>query len=220
MNGLKNFCLERCAGYGLDITTVEQPTHQEFHLTFRLLCGEKPAKMIHRLALALRERDASVVWHEVFGSLTAHAETMSALSQQFGRLNVIRIDGKLGLVIRVSECSAVVLVNRRVREFTTRFDKRVRIRPSPVMFRISANSEAEILNRKARKKRKQRNGKETMKTYEGSRQGYAVIVTVNGRPLNPRLDLYNHSPTGFEWGYCGSGPAQLALAISGRPPGR
>lgn len=52
-----------------------------------------------------------------------------------------------------------------------------------------------------------------MKTYEGRRQGYAVVVTVNGRPLNPRLDLWNHSPTGFEWGYCGSGPAQLALAI-------
>ena len=52
-----------------------------------------------------------------------------------------------------------------------------------------------------------------MKTYEGRRQGYAVIVTVDGRPLNPRLDLWNHSPTGFEWGYCGSGPAQLALAI-------
>jgi hypothetical protein len=52
-----------------------------------------------------------------------------------------------------------------------------------------------------------------MKTYEGRRQGHAVIVTVNGHPLNPRLDLYNHSPTGFEWGYCGSGPAQLALAI-------
>ncbi len=28
-----------------------------------------------------------------------------------------------------------------------------------------------------------------------------------------RLDLYNHSPTGFEWGYWGSGPAQLALAM-------
>ena len=52
-----------------------------------------------------------------------------------------------------------------------------------------------------------------MKTYEGRREGHAVIVTVNGRPLNPRLDLYNHSPTGFEWGYSGSGPAQLALAI-------
>lgn len=52
-----------------------------------------------------------------------------------------------------------------------------------------------------------------MKVYEGRRQGYAVIVTVDGRPLKTRLDLYNHSPTGFEWGYCGSGPAQLALAI-------
>ena len=52
-----------------------------------------------------------------------------------------------------------------------------------------------------------------MKTYEGRRQGYAVIVTVDGRPLNPRLDLWNHIPTGFEWGYGGSGPAQLALAI-------
>lgn len=52
-----------------------------------------------------------------------------------------------------------------------------------------------------------------MKTYEGRREGYAVLVTVNGRPLNPRLDLWNHSPSGFEWGYGGSGPAQLALAL-------
>jgi len=52
-----------------------------------------------------------------------------------------------------------------------------------------------------------------MKRYEGRRTGHAVDVTVNGRPLNPRLDLWNHSPTGFEWGYGGSGPAQLALAL-------
>ena len=32
-------------------------------------------------------------------------------------------------------------------------------------------------------------------------------------PLNPCLKLRNHSPTGFAWGYGGSGPAQLALAI-------
>ena len=38
-------------------------------------------------------------------------------------------------------------------------------------------------------------------------------VTVNGRPLDLRLELRNHSPTGFCWGYNGSGPAQLALAI-------
>ena len=52
-----------------------------------------------------------------------------------------------------------------------------------------------------------------MKRYEGRRENYAVIVTVNGIPLDPRLDLSNHSPTGFEWGYGGSGPAQLALAL-------
>lgn len=39
------------------------------------------------------------------------------------------------------------------------------------------------------------------------------IVTLNGAPLNPRFDLRNHSPAGFNWGYNGSGPAQLALAI-------
>lgn len=27
------------------------------------------------------------------------------------------------------------------------------------------------------------------------------------------LEVYNHSPTGFEWGYGGSGPSQTALAI-------
>ena len=31
--------------------------------------------------------------------------------------------------------------------------------------------------------------------------------------LNPRLDLANHSPTGLSWGYAGSGPAQLSLAL-------
>jgi hypothetical protein len=39
------------------------------------------------------------------------------------------------------------------------------------------------------------------------------VVTADGEPLNDRLDLRNHSPTGFDWGFCGSGPAQLALAI-------
>jgi uncharacterized protein DUF6166 len=33
------------------------------------------------------------------------------------------------------------------------------------------------------------------------------------RALDPRYDLRNHSPDGFQWGYAGSGPAQLALAI-------
>lgn len=29
----------------------------------------------------------------------------------------------------------------------------------------------------------------------------------------PSQKLYNHSPDGFQWGYSGSGPAQLALAL-------
>lgn len=42
---------------------------------------------------------------------------------------------------------------------------------------------------------------------------YVVEAGVLIRPLSPRLDLFNHSPLGFECGYQGSGPAQLALAI-------
>ena len=53
-----------------------------------------------------------------------------------------------------------------------------------------------------------------MKTYIGIRQQDGTLsVSVNGQPLNQRLDLWNHSPTGFECGYSGSGPAQLALAL-------
>ncbi len=41
------------------------------------------------------------------------------------------------------------------------------------------------------------------------------VVTLDGEPLDvtPSLRLRKHSPTGFAWGYGGSGPAQLALAI-------
>ena len=49
--------------------------------------------------------------------------------------------------------------------------------------------------------------------YKGIRASNGVLVTIDGKELPMRLDLRNHSPTGFEWGYAGSGPAQLALAI-------
>jgi hypothetical protein len=41
------------------------------------------------------------------------------------------------------------------------------------------------------------------------------IVKLNGKLLNPGPSqaIWNHSPDGFNWGYSGSGPAQLALAI-------
>ena len=68
--------------------------------------------------------------------------------------DVIRINGRLCRVIRVTDCAAVVLMNRPPRRFTTRFDKPVRFQPSPVTFRISANSEAEVINRTMRKRKR------------------------------------------------------------------
>lgn len=77
-----------------------------------------------------------------------------------------------------------------------------------------------------------------MKIYRGYRQmapgndgepiSQQCVVTVQAgrrvRPLRLRLDIRNHSPAGFEWGYGGSGPAQLSLALvadcCGRPMAR
>jgi len=52
-----------------------------------------------------------------------------------------------------------------------------------------------------------------MKVYQGKRQDDTVEVTVDGRPLDPRTDLRDFGAEGFEWGYEGSGPSQLAFAI-------
>lgn len=51
-----------------------------------------------------------------------------------------------------------------------------------------------------------------MKTYSGKRTASGTVVLVDGRPLDPRLELRDFQ-AGFEWGYEGSGPSQLALAI-------
>ena len=51
--------------------------------------------------------------------------------------------------------------------------------------------------------------------YTGYRADGYPVIKVNGIFLNPDASLIirNHSPGGFEWGYGGSGPAQLALGI-------
>lgn len=50
----------------------------------------------------------------------------------------------------------------------------------------------------------------TPKLYQGIRGPLGARVFVNGKPL-PHVVL--HSPTGIEWGYGGSGPADLALSL-------
>lgn len=65
--------------------------------------------------------------------------------------------------------------------------------------------------------------KEFMKIYYADRESgsnHVFVKKTDGKfeevhefDPAPSLALVNHSPTGFEWGYCGSGPAQLAFAL-------
>jgi hypothetical protein len=58
----------------------------------------------------------------------------------------------------------------------------------------------------------------TEHVYHGRRDptapvGAEVEVTVDQKPPDCRYDLLSASPSGFECGYGGSGPAQLAIAM-------
>lgn len=58
--------------------------------------------------------------------------------------------------------------------------------------------------------------KTSFQAFDGYWDNGNVWICEDGKPvarLNPRLDVMNKSPTGFAWGYEGSGPAQLAFAI-------
>ncbi|MFQ5957867.1 MAG: DUF6166 domain-containing protein [Alphaproteobacteria bacterium] len=52
-----------------------------------------------------------------------------------------------------------------------------------------------------------------MKTYKGARSPLGCVITVNDVPLDPRADLQRVSDVEFEWGYDGTGPRRLALAV-------
>lgn len=59
-----------------------------------------------------------------------------------------------------------------------------------------------------------------MKLYQGRRVNGTPVVTVIGDDGSrselsaaASLKIHSHSPDGFNWGYGGSGPAQLALGL-------
>jgi Family of unknown function (DUF6166) len=52
-----------------------------------------------------------------------------------------------------------------------------------------------------------------MKSFSGDRTIDGIKVTVDGRPLDQRLDLHRYTANGFEWSYEGDEPRQLALAM-------
>ena len=52
-----------------------------------------------------------------------------------------------------------------------------------------------------------------MAVYTGIRENHHCMVTVDGAPLHPRLDLNLHASSVFDWGHLDSPCAQLALAL-------
>ena len=49
--------------------------------------------------------------------------------------------------------------------------------------------------------------------YTGERTIDGVMVTVDGREIDPRHDVKVYTDHGLEWSYEGDGPRQLALAL-------
>ena len=52
-----------------------------------------------------------------------------------------------------------------------------------------------------------------MKMYSGARTIDGIQVTVDGQPLDERVDIHQFTDGGFEWTYEGDAPQQLALAL-------
>ncbi len=78
--------------------------------------------------------------------LAAHLFLLMTTS--FHRLQAgqtVSFEGRPCSVVRVSDCAAVIAVNKPAKEFTTLFGVRVHIQPKPALVRISANSEIPIL---------------------------------------------------------------------------
>lgn len=51
------------------------------------------------------------------------------------------------------------------------------------------------------------------KIWRSSQDGVVSAAVEDGKKLTPLLHIVKHSPTGFEYGYGGSGPSDLALSI-------
>ena len=103
--------------------------------------------------MSARKSRASVLWHKKHSVVDPNQKEFGIIWQTLNRPfrlrggDVIRFNDRLCYVIRVNECAAVVIMNRPLRIFKTRFDKPVRFQPPPAMFRISPQSDVPILNR-------------------------------------------------------------------------
>ena len=81
---------------------------------------------------------------------------------------------------------------------------------------VLAHLEAQHAQAKARQQRGLEYSGSRVQTGENQTQIMAIVWEAGTPRLldpKPSQQIHNHSPAGFEWGYGGSGPAQLALAI-------
>ena len=62
--------------------------------------------------------------------------------------DVVLFENRPCPVLRVSDCAAVIAVNKPSRQFTTIWGVTVRIRPKPALVRISSNALCPILKRR------------------------------------------------------------------------
>jgi enamine deaminase RidA (YjgF/YER057c/UK114 family) len=79
--------LEKQSFVGHDLTVIGWQSYREFHLTIRPLSCENPTGTVCRLATILRDKNANIVRQEIFGSISAHAETLRALQHEFGSVD-------------------------------------------------------------------------------------------------------------------------------------
>jgi enamine deaminase RidA (YjgF/YER057c/UK114 family) len=77
-------CREKSPGQ--DLTVLKRQGMEELHLTLRPLPNENPKTLVARLAGVLRQHQASVVRHELFGDLSGSQTLLAELHQQFGTL--------------------------------------------------------------------------------------------------------------------------------------
>src|SRR5664280_1219524 len=69
---------------GLSGVRIEFSSWEELHLTFELLPHESLDSLAARLSSFMLERSATIVKHDIFGRLNAHAPFKKALSKAFG----------------------------------------------------------------------------------------------------------------------------------------
>jgi hypothetical protein len=72
---------------GIACTVIPQARGSEVSLTIKPLPGEGIVELFTRLAVALKDLDATIVHLTVFGSISANAAGMEAMRRQFGKID-------------------------------------------------------------------------------------------------------------------------------------